>query len=107
MSDAQPLPAHFPPGHPPSPDKPPGSARGEFILSGTLTPLVPSAEPVQDLPAAPAEPMPAFHLRAEVKGMLERWRNRVSLYGWILSSPSGSRQNAERFVLPQHTMYIK
>jgi hypothetical protein len=86
-------------------------ARGEFILSGTLTPLPSGTDPeqdLQDLQGAPADPMPGFHHRKEVQLMLRRWRNGLSLWGRILSAPApGSREARERLMLPNHSMYIK
>ncbi|MHA7209216.1 hypothetical protein [Arthrobacter sp. MDT1-65] len=82
-------------------------ARGEFILSGSLTPL-PHDSGTDDLPGTPVGPMPGFHHRKEVQLMLRRWRNGLSLWGRILSSPShGSREARDRLLLPSHSMYIR
>ncbi len=82
-------------------------ARGEFILSGSLTPLQHDSG-TEDLPGIPVAPMPGFHHRKEVQLMLRRWRNGLSLWGRILSSPShGSREARDRLLLPSHSMYIR
>lgn len=106
MPDSRLIPAQF--LDKPVPPVPPIPARGEFILSGALTPLPPGTDPEQDLQGVPADPMPGFHHRREVQLMLRRWRNGLSLWGRILSAPApGSREARERLMLPNHSMYIK
>ncbi|KNC19463.1 hypothetical protein AC792_06365 [Arthrobacter sp. RIT-PI-e] len=111
MPESQHLPARSPQDHPPSPPPAPARRQGEFILSGSLTPPVlpgPGADRSHDLGGVPAVPMPGFHLRTHVQVLLRRWRNGLSLCGQIRgSSAPGARENAERFILPQHTTYIR
>jgi hypothetical protein len=82
---------------------------GDFIMSGSLTPLVDVARSDdRDLPGGPAEPMPGFHRREEVQRLLGRWRNGLSLWGRILSSQSrGPWDDSQRFEQPNHLLYIK
>lgn len=109
MPGSRHLPAHPPQDHPPQPPPAPtGTARGEFILSGSLTAPPPDPDRPEDLGGVPPGPMPGFHLRPHVQALLQRWRNRAALCGWILQgSAPGARENAERFILPQHTTYIR
>ncbi|MHA7191434.1 hypothetical protein ACX80N_14225 [Arthrobacter sp. MDT2-16] len=80
-------------------------------MSGSLTPLPHGITPLQDLrdlPGVLPAPMPAFHTRKEVQIMLRRWRNGLELWGRILAAPShGSRDACQRYLLPNHTLYIK
>lgn len=109
MPNSRPTPAQFPNEFAPPDTSIP--LRGELILSGSLTPLPSSASPEQDhqdLQGVPAHPMPGFHHRKEVQLMLRRWKNRLSLWGRILSAPSqGSREARDRLLLPNHSMYIR
>ncbi len=106
MTNSRLIPAQFP--DKPAPPVAPIPERGEFILSGALTPLPPGTDSGQDLQGVAADPMPGFHHRKEVQRMLRRWRNGLSLWGRILSAPSpGSREARERLMLPNHSMYIK
>ena len=102
MPNSQPIPVQFtddPPGIPP--------VSGEFIMSGSLTP-VPRVSPGQDLRGAPPQPMPGFHRRKEVRRMLRGWRNGLSLWGQIwVARPRDPWEATQRFTLPQHTTYIK
>ncbi len=83
MPNSRPIPAQF--LDKPVPPVAPIPARGEFILSGALTPLPSGTD--QDLQGVPADPMPGFHHRREVQLMLRRWRNGLLLWGRILSVP--------------------
>ena len=80
-------------------------------MGGSLTPLPHGITPLQDLrdlPGVLPAPMPAFHTRKEVQIMLRRWRNGLKLWGRILVAPShGSRDACQRYLLPNHTLYIK
>lgn len=92
--------------HPPPATLRPTS--GEFIMSGSLTPLPDGDRVPKDLPGIPPGPMPGLQHRREVQLMVGRWRNSVSLWGRILSGRSrGPWDDLHRFTLPQHTMYIK
>lgn len=102
MPDSQPFPAQFTDNSSVIPPVP-----GEFIMSGSLTP-VPDAPPGQDLRGVASSPMPGFHHRKEVRRMLRRWRNRLSLWGRIwVSRPRDPWEATQRLTLPQHTTYIK
>ncbi|MGV0111919.1 hypothetical protein [Arthrobacter sp. CP30] len=92
------------------PPRQPAPARGDFIMSGSLTPLVDVArDPLpEDLPGGPAQPMPGFHRRQEVQRLLARWRNGLTLWGRILGSQSrGPWDDSLRFEQPSHMLYIK
>ncbi|MDQ0736645.1 hypothetical protein QFZ50_003108 [Arthrobacter agilis] len=110
MPDSRLLPVQFPdkPAPPAALPDPVIPARGEFILSGSLTPLPHGTAPLHELTGVRADPMPGFHSRKEVQRMLRRWRNTLSLWGRILSSPSSDARDArERLLLPNHSMYIR
>lgn len=77
-------------------------------MSGTLTPLAHSTNSPQEPASIPPTRMPGFHHRKEVQLMLRKWRNSFSLWGRIWAGQSvSSRDQTQRFVLPQHTFYIK
>lgn len=113
MSNSRGIPAHFtePSATSPTTKPPPsgrGSAQGEFIISGSLTPSLQDTGTVQDDPATPATAMPGFHRRKKVQRMLKRWGHGMSFWGRILSSPSrGPWDDCHRFRDPHHTMFIK
>ncbi|WP_434995375.1 hypothetical protein [Arthrobacter sp. Ld5] len=76
-------------------------------MTGSLTP-VPDVHPAQDLQGVPSHPMPGFQHRKEVRRMLRRWGNSLSLWGRIwVSRPRDPWEATQRFTLPQHTTYIK
>jgi hypothetical protein len=89
-------------------DPPPAApARAEFIMSGSLTPLANSGGG-GDLPGVLPGPMPGFLHRLEVRRLLQRWRNGLSLVGRVLSSQTdGPWDHSQRFEQPNHLLSIK
>lgn len=93
------------PAAPPVTPKSPIRPHGEFIMAGNLTT---TGDPETGMPDAPVSAMPNYARREEVQIMLKKLRDSVSLWKRIPDpSPPGARDSVDRFVLPQHTMYVK
>ena len=94
----------------PATPKNPVRPHGEFIMAGSLTA---TADPETGRPELPAHAstvpvMPNYARREEVQIMLKKLRDSVSLWKRIPDPPPPTaRDSVDRFVLPQHTMYIK
>ncbi|WP_155849929.1 hypothetical protein [Arthrobacter sp. H41] len=79
--------------------------QSEFLMAGSLTPdrnspVLPESE--EDTP------MPGFHRRKKVRRMIRKLRNSLPLWERIrIQRVDSAWDGAQRFVLPQHSMYIK
>ncbi|GAA1111666.1 hypothetical protein [Arthrobacter flavus] len=90
-----------PPATPERPIRP----HGEFIMAGNLTT---TGDPETGMSDSPVPAMPNYARREEVHIMLKKLRDSVSLWKRIPDPPPpGARESVDRFVLPQHTMYVK
>lgn len=93
----------------PSPEIPspatPSPRHGEFIMAGDFTATGP---PEAEFAGEDLTTMPNYAHRKEVQAMLKKLRDSVSLWKRIPDPPPPSARDAvARFVLPQHTNYIK
>lgn len=78
---------------------------GEFMMAGNLTA---TGDPETRMPDSPMTVMPNYARREEVQNMLKKLRDSVSLWKRIPDPPPpAARESVDRFVLPQHTMYVK